>query len=212
MGKKERNLVATSDRKIFIWEALLEEFSDRNSMAVLFSHEMSHVLLGHRRLPSLSSANQSLHLYSSLAQPMIYAHRSTRSIAKNYGKLSAVASSRSYRQMLNRSFSHAKEVEADSMALFILARAGYNPELAIDFCSSAKNDRELYDKTKYFFIHRPTSERLDELLPLLERAKEIYRDPNPAKGDLTPSASPPTLRMRGDSFNLDLSSRFQTTD
>jgi hypothetical protein len=129
---------ATSGNHVFIWTAMIDFTRNKDELAVILGHEVGHILAGH-------------------TTPWIEEH--FRKAQKKGLSISAALG-------LFSAFSQDKELEADKIGLYLMAKAGYRPEAAIEFWERALHDPS-FSTPAFISTHPPASERLDQMKGLI---------------------------------------------
>ncbi|MBL7684515.1 MAG: M48 family metallopeptidase [Deltaproteobacteria bacterium] len=166
------NAWAAPGGKIMVYEGLwdsekgLVKKSSDDELAAVLSHEIAHCTARHVT-KSLSKV-MTLSMIGSVAATAI----SGAGSAQGGDLFSAVFS-----QGMNvyvPAYSRKNESEADRLGLFYMAKAGYNPQAAIEVWKRASQKRG--DKTSIYASHPPSGERAVALEKLLPEAMLLYKE------------------------------------
>ena len=124
----EINAFATSGGHIFVTRGLVNCAGSEDALAAVIAHEIAHIQLQHG-LKSIKN--------SRITQALIVTGTSAASAAGGYdlGELTSVFSEsvgEIITTMVNNGYSQAQEFEADSVAMELLALAGYEPSSLLE--------------------------------------------------------------------------------
>ncbi|HEY9074147.1 MAG TPA: M48 family metallopeptidase, partial [Desulfobaccales bacterium] len=93
-------------------------------------------------------------------------------------------------------YSRAQELEADKIGLILMAKAGYDPALALDFWRRMMNSPENRKQPPQFLSTHPRDDsRLQAMAEFLPEAEQLYVPPMaaaPPGAWVPPRAAPPT--------------------
>ncbi len=89
-------------------------------------------------------------------------------------------------------YSRTQELEADKIGLILMAKAGYDPALALDFWRRmmAKEDHKLHPP-QFMSTHPRDHTRIQAMADFLPEAETYYVPPAPAAGPPLPLTPPP---------------------
>ena len=171
---QEANAFCLPGGKVGIFTGILKYTRDEAGLATVLSHEAAHALARHAgerqsqvMLAQIGSLGLSLGLGG--VSPL-----AGQAIAQGYGL------GTDYGILLP--YSRKQELEADQIGLILMAKAGYDPGLALDFWQRMLADRENQSRPPQFLSSHPRDEkRLQAMAEFLPRAKDFY----------LPAASPP---------------------
>jgi len=205
---QEANAFCLSGGKVGIFTGILKYTQDEAGLATVISHEAAHVLARHAgerqsqmMLAQLGSLGLSLGLGG--VSPL-----AGQAIAQGYGL------GTHYGILLP--YSRAQELEADQIGMILMAKAGYDPALALDFWRRMMADRENQAEPPQFLSSHPRDrKRLRAMAEFLPRAEDFYLPatlaPNPPLILTPPPVSPtpppksaPTPDSGKDSDELEL--------
>jgi metalloendopeptidase OMA1, mitochondrial len=166
LGSDEANAFALPGGKVAFYSGILPYCRDEDGVAAVMAHEVAHVLARHGA-ERLSQAR--LFEYGGIAISAVFSGGSPvvqKSVLGAYGtggKLGVLLP-----------FSRKHEAEADEIGLVLMAKAGYDPNGALDFWHRLLVGRE--ERTSEILSSHPSGEerilRLEELMPI---ATEYYR-------------------------------------
>jgi predicted Zn-dependent protease len=169
---KEANAFCLPGGKVGVYTGILAITKDEGGMATVLGHEIAHAVARHggERMSEaqvLQTGAQLLGTSMSSADPR---WQQVAGIA--YGVTSTVG--------LELPHSRKQESEADEIGLIYMARAGYDPEAAVQFWERfGAYNKEQGSSTPAFLRTHPTDDtRIQQLKALMPKAKAEYR---PAK-------------------------------
>lgn len=168
-----KNAAATRGNHVFIWSGMIIFLPDDSELAVVIAHEIAHVLADHaRQSESEQTATLLSQIAAAVAQTAILYNGGTNSIADLAGTLTEG----SMNGIITNPESQRKELEADVIGLHLLAEAGINPQLALNFWKKNLNNPDFDSGLPQFFSSHPSSEdRLVEIERNLPAAMERFR-------------------------------------
>src|SRR5574344_851013 len=119
----EINAFSTSGGHILITRGLLSCTSSEDELAAVIAHEIAHIQLGHSIKAISASRWTSAGLQSADAGLTIAAGSDSTKLSEDLNSMVSDVIS----QMVNKGYSSAQEFAADSLALTLMADAGYEP-------------------------------------------------------------------------------------
>jgi metalloendopeptidase OMA1, mitochondrial len=165
---REANAFCLPGGKVGVYTGILPITRDESGMATVLGHEIAHAVARHggERMTEamlLQLGGSVVGLSLSSADPRMQAAAMTA-----YGVTSQVG--------LELPHSRAQESEADHIGLIYMARAGYNPELAVAFWQRfADYSKQQGGNTPVFLRTHPTDEtRIQQLKNWLPAARAEY--------------------------------------
>lgn len=132
LDSSEVNAFATSGGHIFITRGLLACTNSEDALAGVIAHEIAHIQLQH----SLKAIKTSRWTAAGIS-----ATSAAVSVAKKDAELASTMNdmvSDVVTELVNNGYSKSQEFDADSLALKLMAGAGYNPESMLDMLSQLK--------------------------------------------------------------------------
>lgn len=169
---KEANAFCLPGGKVGIYTGILPITKDEAGLAVVLGHEVAHATAHHggermSEAMAIQMGGQALGVGFSAADPRMQA---VASLA--YGTVTT----------LGRELPHsrAQESEADYIGLLYMARAGYNPEEAVNFWTRfAEVNKQSGGGDLWFLRTHPLDERrIQDIKAKLPKAKQEYRPQN----------------------------------
>lgn len=166
---KEANAFCLPGGKVGVYTGLLPITKDEAGLATVVGHEIAHAVARHggermSRAMVLQTTGQVLGAATSKAKPLTQA-----AISTVYGLGAQLGGVLPH--------SRQQESEADEIGLIYMARAGYNPEAAIDFWGRFSNYTDgKGGGTPWFLRTHPMDEaRIKDLRALMPKAQEEYQ-------------------------------------
>ena len=168
------NAFALPGGKVFIYTGLFKLTETDAELATVIAHEAGHVIARHgaerMSLAVVADLGQKLALQAAGAggagDTTLQAFKVAFGIGANVGVILP--------------FSRVQEYEADGIGLMLMAKAGYNPERALDFWAKmAKHSEEKEKPPEYLSTHPSDERRIEAIKELLPEARDYYR-PEPS--------------------------------
>ncbi len=177
---QEVNAAAFNGASIVVYEELLRRVPSDEQLATVLAHEIGHIVAKHYADQAEEEQRaSSVQLGSSLLGSVAGIATS----AAGYDGVSDIAGSVTettagaigYGAFVG-AFNRTQEYEADHLGLLIMAKAGYNPQSAIEFWTGA--DKVFGASTSstgaFFSTHPASSDRMVELEKALPLAMQYY--------------------------------------
>jgi len=186
-----KNAAATQGNYIFVWSGILDFARSDDELATVLAHEIGHVLADHTRRTPAETASQILVGAGGLAAQSALASQGYAGLAVN---LAGQAVQSILQAAVINPEEQRKELEADHIGLFLLARAGYDPRAAVDFWQRLSTSGGIDGGGLAFLsTHPPTKRRLEERSARLPRAEDVYarRTPSAVPFDAAGDPRPP---------------------
>lgn len=181
------NIARATDKKVYNWEFLVLQSKDVNAfclpggkvvvftglfsyvhndgeLATILGHEIGHAIARH-------TGERLSHTYIETAggQALSIA-LSVTGIPDVIGPIYSLGTGLG----IDLPYSRTQEYEADHIGLILMAKAGYDPKMAIIFWERFSKESN-YGPVKEFFVTHPMGEkRLEELKKLLPEAEKVY--------------------------------------
>ena len=146
------NAFAVPGGFVYVHRGLLERMNSADELASVLGHEIAHVAARHSAA-QISKA-QLLNI------GLIGVNIATQGALQDFGQLINISSVLAFSK-----FSRDDEREADYFGTKYIARAGYNPNGAIDMMEQLKklHEKKPSSMEVWFMTHPPTDERINEL-------------------------------------------------
>lgn len=167
-----KNAAATRGNYIFVWSGIINTANSKDELATVLAHEVAHVLASHT-IPTVGETmNQILVGTSQELTQNILIHQGG-GYAQG-AQLAGALTSLLLQSLIVNPQTRKLEFEADTIGLFLMAKAGYNPNAALDFWDNMTKDNP--DMSLSFLSsHPPSRERVENIRKYLPEAYEIYR-------------------------------------
>jgi predicted Zn-dependent protease len=183
----EVNAAAFNGASIVVYQELLRKVPDDPQLATVLAHEIGHIVAKHY---ADEAEEQSRAQAVKVGSSVLGSIASIAASAAGYGGASDIAGSVTesatgavgYGAFVG-SFSRTQEYEADHLGLMIMAKAGYNPQSAIEFWGNAESIFGSADSSMgaFFSTHPASGDRMSELNKALPLAMQYY-SPQPGTG------------------------------
>lgn len=213
-GDEVKNAAATRGNHIFIWTGMINATQDDDELAAVLGHEIGHVLARHTDADPNETLRKALVEVAAIAAGIAVAVATENpSLGQNAGRLTSSASRELGNAIAVYPYSRKRELEADHIGLFLMHKAGYNPEAAVRFWERALNDPGFGSSVAFLSTHPPAEQRLDalrEFLPLVQQQGGYASNANPKSKSKPLSSSHSTRSTKHDSF--DVSNTLQTSE
>lgn len=169
---KVPNAAATQGNFIFVWTGMFNQAANDHQLATVLAHELGHVLAGHVLPTTQEMMNEQISGVASSA-----AEIAARSGGLGQaGALAGALVGATYNSIFVYPESKRLELEADQVGLFLMAKAGYNPEEAIKFWDTfGKTGGGDMGVLGFMSTHPNSSKRSEALKQMLPAALEAYR-------------------------------------
>lgn len=168
------NAAATRGNFIFVWSGMLKMIRDDTDIATVLAHELSHVLAGHTQPNPADEAKEMMAGVAGRVAGEILSHQ-PGAIGMAGGLAEALVSETIKAFVVNPD-AQRKELEADRIGLFVMAKAKYNPEDAISFWERmAANPGTAGIPLAFLSTHPQSAERVAALKEILPEAMAVYQ-------------------------------------
>jgi predicted Zn-dependent protease len=170
---KTINAFALPGGKVAVYTGILLYTQDETGMATVLGHEVAHALARHGAermssglLAEIGMAGLDIALQKS-SPGVIQSVNAAYGLGVNVGVLLP--------------FNRQQESEADHIGLILMARAGYNPEKAIDFWQRMAGTGKAAPP-EFLSTHPTDKMRIEQIRAWLPEALKIYQSVPPAPG------------------------------
>lgn len=163
------NAAATRGNYIFIWTGMLKRVKDDDELAAVLAHELAHVLAGHTQpTPAEEFTSMLSQVSAQVASEVLSSQGQIGIVANLVGTLTQALIG----AIIVNPEEQRKELEADQIGLFLMAKAKYDPQKAVDFWQRMQTEG-LGDMgpAQFFSSHPSSDERLEQLNILLPDAQ-----------------------------------------
>jgi metalloendopeptidase OMA1, mitochondrial len=169
---KFKNAAATKGNHVFVWTGMIDATTNEAELATILGHEIGHVLARHSNKDTNETIREALIEVGALAAGIAVAQITKNpTLASNAGKMTTQLTKQLGNVIAIYPYGRALELEADHIGLFLIAKAGYNPEHAIEFWQKASKDPSFGNGVAFLSTHPPAEERLEKLKLLFELYK-----------------------------------------
>jgi predicted Zn-dependent protease len=153
--------------KVFVYTGLFKYAANEDELAVVVAHEVAHALRSHG--VKGAQRQQKAGLIGALLQVGMGVAGVKRDTAQTVTQVYRQGATLGYL----RPHSREQELEADSIGLMLMAKAGYDPRAALRFWSKfGKAGQRI---PEYLSTHPNPGHRIANLKRLMPKALEIYR-------------------------------------
>lgn len=167
-----KNAAATRGNYIFVWSGILLATKSDDELATILAHEVSHVLAKHTNKTPQEIVGEIVGGSASMVASSALSGNGYGQVAKIGGQLTKMI----FDAVLINPESQRIESEADTIGLFLMSKAGYNPNAAVDFWERIKSDPAFSGMALSFLSTHPTSEkRIENLKKYLPEAMQLYK-------------------------------------
>lgn len=185
-GDNVLNAAATRGNHVFVWTGMLKLARQDDELAAVIGHEIAHVLAGHTQPTAMEQVSQIL---VGMAGQATNAATGPRA-----GGIGGQLASTLAQAVLVNPGSQRLELEADHVGLFMMARAGYDPQAAIALWERMEQVQGgTSDSLAFLSTHPPSQERLQKFEDLLPEARRAFFKARP-QPELTASDSSNKIR------------------
>ncbi len=168
-----KNAAATRGNFIFVWTGMINAVRDDDELSVVLGHEIAHALAGHTEPEPIEETGRILAGTAGGVAREVLAQRS--GLPGLALSLSEVVVKEALEAMLVNPITQQKEFEADQIGVFLMADAGINPEVAVDFWERVKDDPAFAGMPLAFLSSHPQPiERAARLRKLMPLARQRY--------------------------------------
>ncbi len=154
--------------KVFVYTGILKYTANEDELAVVIAHEVAHALKSHGVIGA--QRQQKAGLVGALLQVGMGVAGIDPSTAKTVNQVYRQGATLGYL----RPHSRQNELQADSIGLMLMAKAGYDPRAAITFWN--KFGRSGQRIPEYLSTHPAPGNRIANLKRLMPRALAIYKN------------------------------------
>ncbi|MCB0323037.1 MAG: M48 family metallopeptidase [Bdellovibrionales bacterium] len=166
-GDEIVNAAATRGNQIFVWSGMLQKVDSEGELAAVLAHEVAHVLAGHVVPDQAELFNRMLAQLAGAATGALAAKQSP-GLANVAGGLAE----KTVQGVIVNPYTQRMELEADTIGLFLMADADYDPRAALDFWRDSGSSTSKV--AAFFSTHPLSSERLQRLERYIPEALARY--------------------------------------
>ena len=167
----EVNAMAVNDNTILVYKKLISNVGrDTGLLATILAHEVAHILGKHGH--DSTNKNRSIGVILGSLALGVLVEKTTGS--REFGSFSREIGNMVGIGTLVRPYDRSVELEADHVGMLLMAKAGYDPRIAIRFW--ANSTKYLGASSSSFLSTHPShADRKKKLLETLPLALKIYR-------------------------------------
>jgi hypothetical protein len=173
-----KNAAATKGNHIFVWTGMIDATNNDDELAGILAHEIGHILARHTETTNDEQVREFLVTLGSFAAGAAASILTNGTGTNIAGQLASSLTKEVGSGLLIYPYSRAKENEADELGLFLMKRAGFNPQAAIDFWTRALNDPAFSSSISFLSTHPPAADRLQNLKAILPLVNNNYSPQN----------------------------------
>jgi len=164
--KDELNAFCLPGGKVFVYTGLFKAVQNEDQLAVVIGHEVAHAIARHgaERMSMIELGRMG----KTIAAKTIGGGRYANVINQAYG------AGETYGMVLP--FSRKFEYEADEIGLYLMTKAGYNPNEAIKFWDNMRRLKQgTRNPPEFLSTHPADANRIARLKSLIPKAMKYYR-------------------------------------
>jgi predicted Zn-dependent protease len=173
LNSEEVNAMAVPGGTIFVTVGTLRLITSEDQLAAVLAHEIAHVKLKHG-VGTIKSSRMSNLASVVASEAGNYAVRQYTDV--DIGNLKDImegAIGDITKELVTNGYSRGKELEADRMAIEIIATTGYNPAALRQFLVAMANKKTGDISGGWFKTHPKASDRLSQIDKVLARMKAV---------------------------------------
>ncbi len=166
-----KNAAATKGNNIFVWTGMIDATQNNDELAAILAHEIGHILAHHTESSNGDTAREVIVGIGSMVAGTAVQILTNGAIGSDIASQLASSLTKEVGSgILIYPYSREKETEADEIGLFLMTKAGFSPQAAIDFWTRAENDPDFSASIPFFSTHPLAKNRLEHLKKLLPYA------------------------------------------
>jgi len=154
--------------KIAVYDGMKRYADTDDKLAIVIGHEIAHAIAKH------SSEQITKSIISVAGVAVIFAIISNSDMSDTKKEIAKLVTA-SGATLTNLKYSRENEAEADRIGLIIASMAGYNPEAAISFWESMKEEQMIDTDHDWFSTHPSNANRIANIRSYMDEAKRYYR-------------------------------------
>ena len=164
-----RNAAATRGNFLFVWSGLLEYLRSDEELAVILAHELGHILAGHVMPDPAETMNQAMIQAGGQITSSVVGSSSRIGIL---GELAGMLAEAALKAAVVNPGQRRLETESEEIGMFVLARAGFDPQSAVNFWERVQNDPDFgSDSLSFLSTHPSGKERFQHLRSIADEAQ-----------------------------------------
>ena len=175
---QEVNAAAVNGSVIMVYTELINRVKNDDELATIIGHEVAHIIAKHHaddgskgRAEAVSLGSSVIGLVTEVGVVIAGGGSGVASVASDVssGVSEAVGTG-----AFVLSYDRDMEREADHVGMMLMAKAGYNPEAAIQVWARAKEILGGESGSSFFSTHPSSSDRMERLKEALPIAMKLY--------------------------------------
>ena len=176
VDSKEVNAFCMPGGKVVFYTGILPICKDEAGIAVVMGHEVAHAIASHgaeRMSQGLLSQGLLTAGQVGLGLAMSNKPQETQALYNNIYGLAAPAAAQIGYVLPN---SRLQESEADQLGLIFMAKAGYDPDNAVEFWTRMAAKSSGQKPPQFLSTHPADEKRIRDLKSQLPRAEKVYQE------------------------------------
>jgi len=147
--------------KVAVYTGILPYFKNDNELAAVLAHEIAHAIARH----GASRMTQNIFMETGAAI-LGMSTKNSEALALAYGVSTEL--------LVALPYSRENEYEADYIGIILMAKAGYNPQAALDFWQRFATSSAASSTPEFFSTHPSDANRVAHLKGKMPEALSIY--------------------------------------
>jgi predicted Zn-dependent protease len=164
------NAMAVNGNTIVVYKELLRRVPNDTELAAVIGHEMAHIASRHHEDKTAENRAAGVQIGANLLGSLI-----GRRVGVTEGELVSKIAGTLGQGLFVNSYSREMEYEADHTGMLLMARAGYNPQGAINFWSNANQIFGVSGGADFLSSHPSEGRRLARLQQSLPTAMQYFK-------------------------------------
>ncbi len=166
IDKDELNAFCLPGGKVFVYTGLFKAVQNEDQLAVVIGHEVAHAIARHGA--ERMSMTQLGRIGKDIASKTLGGGKYAQVINQAYG------AGETYGMVLP--FSRKFEYEADEIGLYLMTKAGYNPNEALKFWDNMRKLKQgMRNPPEFLSTHPADINRIKKIQALIPKALQHYR-------------------------------------
>jgi len=166
IDKDQLNAFCLPGGKVFVYTGLFKAVQNEDQLAVVVGHEVAHAIARHGA--ERMSMIQLGRMGKQIAAKTLGGGKYAQVINQAYG------AGETYGMVLP--FSRKFEYEADEIGLYLMTKAGYNPNEALKFWNNMRRLKKgMRNPPEFLSTHPADANRISKIKALIPKALEHYR-------------------------------------
>jgi metalloendopeptidase OMA1, mitochondrial len=170
-GGKQVNAMAVQNNTIVFYKQLVDNIPNDTLLAVPVAHEVAHILNKHGFDNVSKKRSTAVAVGSQILGALVAAKTGSNDAGGAIAKASQAAGLGAFVRPYDRSM----ELEADHDGMLLMAKAGYNPQAAVNFWDNSGKYLGTNRKGSFLDTHPDPGNRRQNLAESLHYAQKYYR-------------------------------------